>query len=123
MLAVDGRERTEPVDRYMRLRNATTEQRQNFEYDNMGIHWPELDEDMSFDGFFDSSSDNKDESDICRLFKAFPEINVSGLAQRMGIKQSLMAGYICGIKKPSESRRRGIVNELHAIGKKLMTVE
>ncbi|GHT22852.1 hypothetical protein AGMMS4957_13590 [Bacteroidia bacterium] len=37
----------EPV----RMRHATPEQRANFEYNNIGIHWEELNEDFSFNGF------------------------------------------------------------------------
>ena len=36
---------------YPLLRHATQAQRANFEYDNIGIHWEELDEDLSFRGF------------------------------------------------------------------------
>jgi len=37
---------------YQRLRHATTSQRSNFECDNIGIHWEELDEDLSYNGFY-----------------------------------------------------------------------
>lgn len=37
---------------YPRLREASISQRANFEYDNIGIRWKELDEDLSFNGFF-----------------------------------------------------------------------
>jgi hypothetical protein len=36
---------------YPRLRNAIPSQRSNFEFDNIGIHWEELDEDLSYNGF------------------------------------------------------------------------
>jgi len=36
---------------YPRLRTAESSQRANFEYDNIGIRWEELDEDLSFRGF------------------------------------------------------------------------
>ena len=36
---------------YPRLREASPSQRANFEYDNIGIRWEELDEDLSFNGF------------------------------------------------------------------------
>lgn len=35
-----------------RLRYATKAQREDFEYDNLGIHWEKLDEDLSFEGSF-----------------------------------------------------------------------
>jgi hypothetical protein len=36
---------------YPRLTTASQKQRENFEYDNIGIHWEELNEDLSFKGF------------------------------------------------------------------------
>ena len=36
---------------YPRLRNAVSSQRSNFECDNIGIRWEELDEDLSYNGF------------------------------------------------------------------------
>jgi len=37
---------------YPRLRSALPSQLANFEYDNIGIRWEELDEDLSYRGFF-----------------------------------------------------------------------
>ncbi|MCL2290983.1 MAG: DUF2442 domain-containing protein [Bacteroidetes bacterium] len=36
---------------YPRLRAASPSQLANFEYDNIGIHWKDLDEDLSYRGF------------------------------------------------------------------------
>lgn len=41
-----------PIAKFRLLRNATPEQRQNFKYGKFGIRWEELDEDLSFEGFF-----------------------------------------------------------------------
>jgi hypothetical protein len=46
----DGRRITTPLDWYARLRRASPAQRANFEIMPMGIHWPELDEDLSIAG-------------------------------------------------------------------------
>ena len=40
---------------YRRLRTATPEQLARFEYDNIGIRWEELDEDLSFRGFMENA--------------------------------------------------------------------
>lgn len=48
----DGRKAEEPFAEYHRLANATGEQRRNYKLSHFGIHWPEIDEDLSFDGFF-----------------------------------------------------------------------
>lgn len=49
---VDGRTISVPLAWSWRLSEATLEQRQNFEIigDGVGIHWPDLDEDISVEG-------------------------------------------------------------------------
>ena len=121
ILTSDGVERMEAVDNYERLRAASIEQLQNFETDNIGIHWPELDEDLCYEGFFKSDS-MEGKSELYILFKQFPQINVAGIARSLGIKQSLMAAYVCGTKKPSKARRDEIIAELHALGKALLEI-
>ena len=41
-----------PFSRWSRLAKATQQQRQNFILSRYGIHWPEIDEDLSFEGLF-----------------------------------------------------------------------
>ena len=55
----DGQVKSEKIADYYRLCNATPEERQAFEYDNMGIHWSELDEDLSYEGFFQAKEEVK----------------------------------------------------------------
>ncbi len=52
VLLADGRRITVPLAWYPRLLQATREQRENFELlgDGLGIHWPDLDEDLSVAG-------------------------------------------------------------------------
>lgn len=47
----DGREVKTPLEFYPRLAKATMDQLNNFELlgDGIGIHWPDLDEDLSVD--------------------------------------------------------------------------
>jgi hypothetical protein len=47
-----GEVRHLPINSFRLLRNATFQQLQAFEFNKFGIHWPELDEDLSFEGFF-----------------------------------------------------------------------
>lgn len=49
---VDGRAISVPLAWYPRLLHATQEQRQNWELSGggFGIHWPDLDEDLSSEG-------------------------------------------------------------------------
>lgn len=121
ILTSEGVERKEAINNYERLRLGTPEQLQNFETDNIGIHWPELDEDLSYEGFFKADT-LEGKTELYILFKKFPQINVAGIARSLGIKQSLMAAYICGTKRPSEARRQEIINELHALGKALLEI-
>ena len=52
VLLADGRRICVPLTWYPRLLNATPEQRNNFELlgDGNGIHWPDVDEDLSVAG-------------------------------------------------------------------------
>lgn len=49
---VDGRTVSVPLAWSWRLSEATAEQRRNFEIigDGLGVHWPDIDEDISVDG-------------------------------------------------------------------------
>ena len=114
----DGREAQELFSDYPRLRCATREQLERFETDGYGIHWSGLDEDLSFECFFDK----KPTIQLYQLFMAHPELNVSAIARRMGISQSLMAQYISGKKKASERRMEMIYDTIRAVGKELMAV-
>lgn len=48
----DNRQGRELFAEYPRLANATSSQRENYTVSRFGLHWPELDEDLSFGGFF-----------------------------------------------------------------------
>lgn len=112
----DGQEASEKFEDYPRLRHATKAQRVNYQADEFGIHWPELDEDLSFEGFFQP----KPRTELYNIFMSHPELNASAVARRLGISQSLFAQYICGVKKPSKARLADIYSTLHTIGKELM---
>ena len=60
----DGKTASEMFVDYPRLKYATQEQRNNYTTDYIGIHWEELNEDLSFEGFFQK----KNESLLYRLF-------------------------------------------------------
>lgn len=48
----EGEEKSMPLKWFPRLEKASKKQRENFELSAFGIHWPELDEDLSYEGFF-----------------------------------------------------------------------
>jgi transcriptional regulator with XRE-family HTH domain len=114
-----GSERWQSLLWYSRLRNATDEQRSNYRLSYSGIHWPDVDEDISFESFF---YDNPEPVGLSRIFLNHPELNVSAIARRMGMKQSLLASYISGRKKPSAKREEQILNSVRQIGKELLSI-
>lgn len=115
----DGKTASEMFVDYPRLKYATQEQRNNYTTDDFGIHWEELNENLSFEGFFQK----KNESLLYRLFMEHPELNASAIARRMGISQSLFAQYISGIKKPSEKRLNEILATMQEVGRELMSIK
>ena len=114
----EGNEACEYFADYPRLKYASPAQRERYEADEFGISWPELDEDLSFDGFLEP----KKQSELYCIFMAHPELNASAVARRMGIAQSLFAQYISGTKKPSAKRMNEILAVLHSIGQELTSI-
>jgi hypothetical protein len=104
---------------YPKLKSATNEERQNYELGAFGIHWEEIDEDVSYESF---DYDNPEPTGISRIFLTHPEINASAVARRMGMKPSLLAQYIRGIKKPSKERARIIIDTVRQIGQELSNI-
>lgn len=49
-LEADGTIITHAITEFPLLANATKKQREDFTLSPFGIHWPELDEDLSFEG-------------------------------------------------------------------------
>ena len=118
-LTDDGRELWQSLLYYKRLRNATDEERANYEMDDEGIHWYSLDEDVSFESF---EYDDPEPTGISRIFLSHPELNASAVGRRLGISQSLMAQYINGTKKPSKERERLIMDEILLISQELQRI-
>lgn len=114
----DGREACEKFSDYQRLKWATAEERANFTTSHDGIHWQELDEDLSFEGFFRE----RKSSPLYDLFVAHPELNASAVARRLRISQSLFAQYVSGTKKPSKERFNEILQTIRSIGCELAAV-
>ena len=113
----DGRTLFQSLLYYKRLLNATDEQRNNYEMDDECIHWREIDEDVSFESF---EYDDPEPVGVAKFFLTHPEINVSAIARRLGLQQSLLASYINGTKKPSKEREDLIMAEVRALGAELL---
>ena len=118
----DGRIGSLFLRKFPLLYNATDKQKQRYTFSPFGIHWEELDEDLSFEGFF-SEEEKEVSNPIASVLKSFPEINVNKFAGRIGVNQSLLAKYVCGNKKPSKERIKQIEIELHQLGKELLAVK
>ena len=115
----DGRTLWQSILYYQRLKNATDELRNDYELGHFGIHWEEIDEDISYESF---EYDNPEPTGISRIFLTHPELNASAVARRLGIQQSLLAQYIRGLKKPSAEREQKILDTIREIGCELSTI-
>lgn len=116
ILTKDGHTLWQSLLWYPRLKEATEEQRNDYEIDDCGIRWETIDEDMSLESF---TYDDPAPVGVSNLFLSHPELNVSAVARKAGISQSLMAQYISGHKKPSEERTKLILDTVHQIGQEL----
>ncbi|MBQ9212479.1 MAG: DUF2442 domain-containing protein [Bacteroidales bacterium] len=102
---------------YKRLRNANDIERENYEIDDEGIHWYNLDEDVSFESF---EYDDPEPQGISKLFLSHPELNAVAIGKRLGISPNIMIQYVNGTSKPSKERERLILNEISAVGRELV---
>jgi len=114
-----GKELWQSLLWYPRLKQATDEQRNRYEIDDEGIRWDDIDEDISLESFF---YDNPEPVGISLIFRKHPELNAAAVSRRMGMKQSLLAAYISGRKKPSTEREKEIMNTVREIGKELVSI-
>jgi hypothetical protein len=119
ILTKDGKTLWQSLLWYRRLLEATDKQRNEYTTSFSGIHWPGIDEDISFESFY---YDNPEPSGISHLFLSHPELNISAVARRMGIQQSLLAAYVRGSKKPSPRRENEIRTTVRQIGVELAGV-
>ena len=60
--------------------------------------------------------------DLPQFFEYYKVINAKALSERIGMNQSLLAQYIKGIKKPSESQTKKILRGVHQIVKELSSI-
>jgi len=79
---------------------------------------------LSFEeeGFHYELGEIKFEYDLESFFYFYKVINAKALSERIGMNQSLLAQYIKGIKKPSATQTKRILEGVHQIGKELSEV-
>ena len=100
----EGQTLSRPLEAFPTLKDATESQRLSFKIGRFGdsIRW--------------------EDNEIARIFRRFPQLNVSEVARSMGIHKSLLSKYIYGMKRPSEQRKEQIKESLHLLGQELMAV-
>ena len=98
---------------YPALLEATEDQRNAFTKGFDGIHWRELDTDISFESF---EYDDAEPTRLQRFFLTHKELNVAEFAKRIGINASLLRNYINGFKTPSPEREAMIFAEIRKLG-------
>ena len=84
-----------------------------------GIHWRNLDEDISFESF---SYEDAEPTALQKFFLTHKELNIAEFAKLIGINASLLRNYINGFKKPSKEREEEILRCIHKIGSEYSTV-
>ena len=118
----ENRVLSRPLEAYIELQEASAEERNDFVIDSDGvsIRWEALDADMHISSFYETTEPNY-RNEVAEMFHRFPWLNVSEVANAIGINKSLLARYIYGISKPSEQRLKQIRKALHEMGKELQT--
>lgn len=119
---IENRVLSRPLEAYIELQEASAEERNSFVIDSDGvsIRWEALDADMHISSFYETTEPNY-HNEVAEMFNRFPWLNVSEVANTIGINKSLLARYIYGISKPSEQRLNQIRKALHEMGKELLT--
>ena len=115
-LGDDGKTYRQSLLWYPRLRAAGEDDRERYEFSTIGIHWRELDEDVSFESFL---YDDAEPTRLQTIFLTHPEINVSGFARKYGFNASLLRNYINGFKKPSPEMESKILSYVRQMGVEL----
>lgn len=98
---------------YQKLKDATEEERNVYCFGFDGIHWRDLDIDVSFESFL---YEDAEPSDFQRFFLIHKELNITEFAKIAGINATLLRNYINGFKKPSKEREKEILEKIREIG-------
>jgi predicted RNase H-like HicB family nuclease len=61
--------------------------------------------------------------DLQSFFEYYKVINAKALSERIGMNQSLLAQYISGIKKPSQTQTNKIMMGIQQVGKELSELQ
>ena len=95
---------------YPVLKDASYSQREDYKFGFRGIHWRNLDVDISFESFADEDAEP---TALQRFFLVHKEIKISEFSKLIGIDASLLRNYVNGFKKPSKEREKQILAGIH----------
>lgn len=115
----DGKQYKQSLLWYKRLFNATDEQRNVYTIGFDGIHWRNIDEDISFESF---SYNDSEPTQLQRFFLTHKELNISEFAKRININPTLLNNYINGWKTPSSEREAEIFAKIKELGEEYCSV-
>ncbi len=113
----EGKEHRQSLLWYPKLRNASDAERDRYSLGFSGIHWRELDEDVSFESF---EYKDAEPSAMQRFFLTHKEINIAEFARSLGINPTLLRNYINGFKKPSKEQEEEIMAHIHKLGEDMV---
>ena len=104
---------------YPGLREASDEERAQYRFGLDGIHWRNLDEDVSFESF---GYEDAEPTGLQRFFLTHKEVDVDEFARLAGVDASLLRDFVHGFKKPSEEQERRILEHIHKVGSEFLQV-
>ena len=113
----EGKEYKQSLLWYPKLRTASAEERSQYTIGLGGLHWRDLDEDISFESF---AYEDAEPSSLQRFFLTHKEINLAEFARLIGMNPTLLRNYINGFKKPSKEREQEIIEHIHKLGEELI---
>ena len=120
MRSKEGNLYSRPLEAFPELLEASNEDRSDYKIDDDGeaIRWESLDIDLHINSFFDQTEPNYD-NPVAALFRRFPWLVPSEVANAMNINKYLLAKYMYGISTPTPERFAKLINVLHGCGKEL----
>lgn len=123
MRTTDDKEYSRPLEAFPVLKEAKEKDRNDFKIGRFGddVRWESLDEDIHIESFFETKEPDV-HNEIGEIFSRFPQLNVSEIARQAGINKSLLSKYIYGIKAPGDTKKKQIIDALHALGEKLVAI-
>ncbi|OQB30428.1 MAG: hypothetical protein BWY08_01173 [Bacteroidetes bacterium ADurb.Bin174] len=114
VLDEQGKEYRQSLLFYPALQKASDVQRQKYTLSTAGIHWRDINEDVSYESF-----SYPEPTGLQRFFLAHKEINIAEFARLAGINATLLRNYINGFKTPSPEREREILAHVRRVGNEL----